>query len=213
MPQLATQPQNNAENITSSKLLLVEGKDESGFCRAFFTFLRISDVQIIDVGGRFKFADNIKRLPKRPGFENVQLLGILRDAEEHSAKSTFDSICSDMKRAELPEPQDLMSFSLTKPSIGVFVMPDNHRAGMLEDLCLESLENTDEIKHITDFFERAAVTDAAKDFSKRRIQAWLSISQTNDYLQREVGTAAKAGFWNFDHPCFNKLKTFLENFR
>ncbi|MCU0427952.1 MAG: hypothetical protein MUF71_20260 [Candidatus Kapabacteria bacterium] len=212
MPQLPLQQLGNNENLTSSKLLLVEGKDEAGFCKAFLTTLAIGDVQIIDVGGRFKFSDNIQRLLKRPNFNTVQMLGILRDAEDKPAENTFASVCSDLKRVGLPQPQALTRFSDTKPSVGVFVMPDNRHAGMLEDLCLESLANTDGITHTDDFFTKASITESAKDFSKRRIQAWLSIAHSEEYLQREVGRAAEAGFWNFDHPCFTELKAFLEQF-
>ncbi len=216
MPQLPTPPQNNAEkveNITSSKLLLVEGKDEAVFCRALLQSLTINDVQIINIGGSQKFSSNIERLPKRQGFKEVTMLGILRDAEINPAKSTFDSVCSDLKRINLPVPTGLKWFSDTSPQIGVFIMPDNNRSGMLEDLCLESLSGTDESKHTDTFFMQANVTATAKDFAKRRVQAWFSIFKTNDDLQCEVGRAAEAGFWNFDHPCFDGLKAFLKQFR
>jgi hypothetical protein len=201
------------DSITASNLLLVEGKDEANFCRAFLATLNISAVQIIDVGGRFKFSDKIHRIPKIPGFDIVKVIGILRDAEENFAQSTFDSVCSDLKRAGLPKSEILTHFSETTPSIGIFIMPDNNRAGMLEDLCLKSLSNTDEILHIDNFMNKVSITDAAKDYSKRRVQAWLSITQKDKHLQREIGRAAEAAFWDFTHPCFNELKTFLENFR
>ncbi len=199
--------------ITKQKLLLVEGKDEEVFVNVLLEYLHITDVQIQNMGGKDKFPRKILVLPTADGFENVQLLGILRDAEDNPAKSTFDSVCSDLKRVDLPLPQALTSFSATKPSIGVFVMPNNNRAGMLEDLCLESLANTDEITHTDGFFTKTNVTSSAKDFSKRRVQAWLSVAHKEEYLQREVGRAAEAGFWNFSHPCFDGLKAFLEQFR
>jgi len=165
------------------------------------------------MGGKDKFPRMILGLPTTTGFAGVQMLGIVRDAETNEAKSTFDSVCSDLKRVNLPQPQALKLFSDTTPRIGVFVMPDNRRAGMLEDLCLESLSGTNEIKHMDTFFTQANVTESAKDYTKRRVQAWLSIIQPAVHLQREIGRAAEAGFWNFDHTCFTALRVFLEQFR
>jgi hypothetical protein len=199
--------------IFQKKLLLVEGKDEAVFVNTLLKELGISDVQIKDMGGKDKFPRNILGLPTTTGFEEVYILGILRDAEDKPARSTFDSVCSDLKRVDLPLPQALTHFSDTKPSIGIFVMPDNRREGMLEDLCLESLANTDKITHTDNFFNKANVTNSAKDFSKRRVQAWLSIAHNEEYLQREVGRAAETGFWDFTHPCFADLKAFLEQLR
>ena len=130
--------------INSDALLLVEGKDEGGFFDALLKHMKIGGVQIKDVGGKEKFKHEMRNIVKLPGFSKIKKLGYVRDAEQHEAKSAFDSICHvlecsnifDHVPRNIGKVEEIGSFK-----VGIFIMPNNKDKGMLETLCLQSIKD------------------------------------------------------------------------
>jgi hypothetical protein len=69
------------EPITRSRVLLVEGKDEVNFFIALLKHMGIGDdVQVLEVGGKDKFPDELPAFLNDPGFPRVRVYAIVREA-------------------------------------------------------------------------------------------------------------------------------------
>jgi hypothetical protein len=205
---IASQPQ----EIFKNKLLLDEGKDEIAVFNALLKHLNIQDIQVEDYGGKGKLPSVIGSLPLRPNFLNIVSLGITRDAD-NSAMSAFTSICDSLTRNGLSAPQASGTILSGKPNIGIMIMPDGVKAGMLEDLCLAALQDEsvqlyineyiDCVKKINDPYSTNPLIE-----SKARIHIWLSAQKKPDL---RLGEAAQKGYLNWDHQAFDSLKQFLRS--
>lgn len=198
--------------IHKQKLLIGEGIEEVRFFNKLLEHMQINDIQVAHYEGKDhnKLSNFLETLAQKRNFHNLVSIGITRDADENLAKSAFDSICGVLKKIERHKftvPKAINEFSHGQPKIGIFVMPDCHGLGMLEDLCLASITN-DPIVHCVDNFLACIETEGRipSNKSKARIQAWLA---THPKI-RLLAEAAEAGYWNFEHTAFNKLKDFLQ---
>lgn len=199
--------------ITSPHLLAVEGKDEYNFFTAILNDLSINTVQLVDLGGKDKFPIELPLLMQLEGFRNLKVIGFVRDAEEKRAKSAFDSIRATLKKNRLPAPASMASFTPGPPKTGIFIMPDNRGAGMLENLCLRTLKGQPIDRCINDFMSCiSAIMNSEEQAyfneSKARVQTYLAFRAP---LVNSLGLGALKRYWDFNHPCFEKLKQFLRN--
>ncbi len=200
-------PKNSSELIAKN-ILILEGKDEELLIEKMLKHLDITGIQCIDIQGKPEFEPTIRSLPVRPGVKNVQKIGFVADADVEKAESTFNSFTYHLEKAGFVAPTQLVSLSSGSPQIAIFVMPNNHDAGMLEDLCLQSISE-DSLRCINDFMRCTGMSSETVKYQKRQALAYLSIATPFTY---QVGLAAQQKVWNFDHPCFDQLKTFLEQF-
>ena len=128
------------QNITEKKLLIVEGKDEENFFQVLFKKKGIEGVQIMSVGGKDNFSNNLSDIMKHPEFGNLKSLSIVRDADL-SAKPAFKSVCSALRSNGLPVPSQSGKFATDNSlKVGVFIIPDGKNQGMLESLCLSIIK-------------------------------------------------------------------------
>jgi hypothetical protein len=224
-PQRARQHQ----EITKQKLLLGEGKDEVAFFRAILVHLKLEDVQVMEYQGKHGMLAGITAIVKLPGFNEVESIGITRDADYFDnlaatlipenrsigeAQAAFDSVCSTLRNAEvnLPIPHAVIHKTTgeKKPSVCVFILPDCIQPGMLEDLCLQSLTGSFNLQCINEYFNCVAQNvnriHPIHKKSKAMIRAWLACQEEPDLV---LGQAAEKGYWNFENPAFDKLKQFI----
>lgn len=199
--------------ITSKFLLAVEGKDECNFFTAILNFLSINNVQIVDLGGKDKFPNELPLLMTLDGFRKLTAIGLVRDAEDNIAPNAFESICVTLIKNGLTAPASLNESAVGPPRIGIFIMPDNQGAGMLENLCLKTLEGQRIEKCIDDYItcitEAQLVREKGQfNCAKARVQTYLS-SQAP--LVNSLGLGALKGYWDFNNACFEKIKQFLHN--
>ena len=197
--------------ITSHHLLAVEGKDEANFFKALLEDERITGVQIANLGGKEKFRVELPLLMILEEFRDVAALGFVRDAEEHFAQSAFDSMRATLTSNHLAAPASLGAFATGQPKIGIFIMPDNHGAGMLEHLCLNTLEGQPAAGCINEYvacISSVMPSEEQKQFNepKARVQTYLA---GRTPIVNSLGLAALKGYWDFQHPCFTELKQFL----
>jgi hypothetical protein len=113
--------------IRQKKVLAVEGKDEVNFFHALLEYVGITDYEI-------------PALVRMPGFSDVDVLVVIRDADE-DANAAFASIRDSLRKEGFELPENINQFSYGKPKIGIFIMPGNSDTGMLEDLCLETVKD------------------------------------------------------------------------
>src|ERR1041384_7496333 len=90
--------------ITYSKVLVVEGMTPFQFFKALLRHIDLLDViEIRNFGGVTDFTAFLEALIATPGFDKVESLGIIRDAEAN-ASNAFTSICDSLRRAGLDVP-------------------------------------------------------------------------------------------------------------
>ncbi|MGB3508876.1 MAG: DUF3226 domain-containing protein [Microcoleaceae cyanobacterium] len=181
-------------------MIIREGKEDVIFFSQLIKYLEINDIQVDYYGGKTNLSNYLKILPLIPGFSNLRSLGITRDADE-SFDNASKSIDGFLRQHKFNEIENL--------KIEKFILPDNSSPGMLEDLCLKSI-NTDEISCIEDFFQCIEKNTGrkSKEISKAKIHAWLS---TKEHPDKRLGEAAQAGYINWDNEAFKNLANFIKN--
>src|SRR5437764_660537 len=118
--------------LTKAKVLIGEGREEVIFFEALFAHLGLVDFQVEEYGGKANLLKYLREFGVRPGHQNVVALGITRDADD-SAVQVFQSICVLLRNNGLPAPSAPGQIAVGPPRVGVFILPDNLRNGMLED--------------------------------------------------------------------------------
>ncbi len=205
------------DTIPLKKLVIVEGQDEVHFLNALLEKMKVEGVEVRETGGVDNLRNIIPALKNMPGFSDVEVFGIIRDADEN-AESAFQSVKNILVRENLLNSDELLSmtsrFSDGRPKLGIFIMPNNSSKGMLESLCLESVKDNPLMKCVDSFIKCSSeVLDKSgmpRNLAKSRAQAFLSVMPKNIC---STGLAAEKGYWNFSSDKFNKLKSFLNNLR
>ena len=195
------------KEIKSAIQLIVEGNDQRNFFEAFTSHLSITNVQIQDFGGVSQLRDFLEGLVSATGFQTVQSIGIVRDAET-SAGGAFQSVHSALENAALPMPDSPAERTDTSPAVAVLILPGDNRQGMLETLLCESFADNPVEECIDDFFRCVeSLPDVSiKNPDKARARVYLT---TKPNLHFSVGMAAKNDYWNLDHSVFSTVRDFL----
>jgi hypothetical protein len=195
--------------IWSKKVLVVEGKDECGLVYKMLKDMGIVDVQIINVEGNERFRTELPVLAKCTGFNDINVLGIIRDAER-GAKSAFLSIINILKRLEdmqLTLPTRTNEFAKGNPRVGVFIIPGRAETGMIEDLCLRTVADHEAMKCVNSFVDCISKLDEPpKNISKAKAQAFLAAMPD---LAQTVRDGANKGYWDMNSKEFADIKSFL----
>lgn len=190
--------------ITCKKLILVEGKDEELFFEEFIKYLQITDCQILTVKGKNNFKNILETIVNLRGFSMVKYLVIIADAD-NSALNSFIAIRNLFKGLNLPAPLQEGNFVQENGMhCGIFIMPEYPNNGMLENLCLETIDNPLVINCIDKFVE--CIENKPNNLAKMKMQIYLS---TLDPIVNSIGIAARKGYWNFNSTGFEKLKLFM----
>ena len=195
------------KEIKSAIQLIVEGNDQRNFFEAFTSHLSITNVQIQDFGGVSQLRDFLEGLVSATGFQTVQSIGIVRDAET-SAERAFQSVQSSLERAKLPVPDSPTERTGDSPAVAVLILPGDNRQGMLETLLCESFAAAPVEECIDDFFKCVeSLPDVSIERSdKARAHAYLT-TKPNPHFS--VGVAAKNDYWDLDHNVFSTVRDFL----
>jgi hypothetical protein len=199
------------EIIEQENVLAVEGNDEKNFFNALLRTMNIPNVQIIDVGGKDSFKNKFPVYIQSEGaLEKIKNIGFVRDAEKLEAKSAFDSICSVLSKYALPCPTELRKLIKDNgKKVNIFIMPNNNNCGMLEDLCITAIKDTDVFACVECFIKcyETKIEKGKYNATKAKILAYLS---TRTPIVNALGLAARQGVWNFAEPCFADIKKFLK---
>lgn len=194
--------------INSKKIIAVEGKDEVNFLYALLKHLKITEIQVINFGGKHKFTNKIEQITKLEDFDNVTHFGLIRDADD-SYTSAFDSVTLSLKKVNLPFPKKNTFFSeKLNPKIGIYIMPDINKVGMLENLCIETIKNNDEFDCIEKFIN--CLSEKPKKIEKSIIQIYLAIKNP---IVNSLGLGALKGYFNFNDAKMKAINDFLLEFK
>jgi hypothetical protein len=194
--------------FTQSKVIIVEGNDDLGLLKAMMQSLGLTGFDWANCQGKTSIPDAIQAVKNTSGFENaVTSLGIVKDADD-DADSAFQSICGALESAGLDVPSQPLITTQGIPHITVMIWPCGRSQGILEDVCLESVAESREMKCVNDYFEclRLKGVNKPRIPSKAKVQAFLSARpETYPHL----GVAASKGDWPLDHTAFNEIRSFL----
>lgn len=208
-------PNDSMIPIKSRKILAVEGLDEENFFSALLKHINIADCDIRRVGGKDQFKDKLPALKIARGFFNadgspfVTHLAIIRDENGDDA---FTSVVNILKKERFTPPKKHGLLSNGNPKIGIFIMPGTTIKGtMLEDLCLESVENHPAMKCVNEFASCASALETRpKSLSKAKAQTFLAAQPD---IVNSVGLGAQKNYWDFDSPALEELKQFLSHLK
>jgi hypothetical protein len=221
------------EPIQQSSLLLVEGDDDFVFFLAYLKYLGFAErIRIIDIEGVDKLLSTLETLPLVSGFDNVQRIGIVRDADSN-AKSAFDSACSALKKTNFAIPREPIKPSGGTPDTSILVLPPSptmrsNRA--LEDLLLTVLSDDPVMTCVEDYFKcivEKGIAIKPEPLPKAELQVFMAAyfqSFLRTYTEgKNVDTKAKRSdrkrkldadlyqmsWWTWDHPAFADVRAFL----
>jgi hypothetical protein len=123
------------------KVLLAEGKND---CHVILSLCGYHDIP-----ENFGFFDcgSDKNVLKRmsaliAGSEDMETIGVVLDADNPNLSAKWESLCGRLKKEgySVPNQPDNHGTILSahgKPTIGIWLMPDNNVNGMLEDFCYQ----------------------------------------------------------------------------
>lgn len=193
--------------ITKPKLLLVEGRDEFNFFSALINHLQLQSIEVRIYEGKSNLRIALQTLLSALGFENVESVGIVRDADEN-AGAAFQSVCSSLSNANLPVPDAPLVLTSGRPQIAVMIMPPGANRGMLEDLCLSALRDEPAMLCVDQYFQclEAQMENLPPNESKARVHAFLASRERPDL---RLGEAALGGYLPWDSPAFEPVKQFI----
>lgn len=193
--------------VDQPRQLLVEGKDAKDFFEALVGKLGLDGFQVHNFGGIKEMRKFLKGFCAAPGFPCVRSIGVVRDAES-SHQSAFQSVCDAIKNLGFATPRSPESGTGGKPSWSVLILPDASTPGMLESLCLRSIDEQPVMQCIRKYFACIAeVGVTPKNAAKAYACAFLASCPEP---KPSVGIAAKAGYWPLDHPAFDHVRRFLQ---
>lgn len=197
------------DQITQPKLLLVEGKSAKYFFIALLQHMALEGIMVYDFGGVSELKGYLKAVCRISQFTRmVKSIGIVRDAEK-DADAAFHSVCSALSGASLPVPKQPTTQTDQTPKVNVMILPDPQTPGMLETLCLRSVENDPVISCIDPYFECVAKqTGAPSNIDKAKAQAFLASRPKPGLL---LGEAASKGYWDWESVAFDNLKQFMRS--
>lgn len=212
---------NDKEKITHSHLVLCEGKDAFYFLIHYLNSEALSDVtelsndfQVMDFKGISQLTKKLATLRNMEGFEKLESLSIIRDAET-DADGAVASVRNSLNSAGFGNPEAPGRICGKLPKVGFVLFPtcsENAECGTLEDLCLSILneENSEAIledvqSFIQDMNEKH--DRQLKREHKTKLHAYFSV--TDKYVGMKIGEAAKAKAFNWRSEKLKPLKTFL----
>ena len=209
------------EVISAQVVMLVEGNDEKLFLEAFFSGMQINGVAVIDVKGKDNFRKAFAAFVLTPGFVNVRALAVVRDAD-YDANAAMQSVRDMLTEHRQPAPAGNKLFARNdERKVGVFIMPGSADSGMLEDLCMATVENDPAMPCVREAFEciKSKLTpkpegepeNLSLPYLPRNLKKCLALLflATRYKPISSVGWAARNGVWNLAHPCFDDFRNFI----
>lgn len=194
-----------ATTISSARLLLVEGIDDLNFWSALLSAEGVSNVQIVEVGGKDQIRKKLKAVAKTPGFAHVTWLAIIQDADENAA-AACDRIRGALGDAGLPIPIRCWEPHTESITVVAIVLPGNGEAGNLESLVRRSV-NAETAACVDAYLDCCNVLENAK-YEKAWVHAFLASLDPPD---KRLGHAALSRLLPFDSDAFRPVLTLIQS--
>ncbi len=206
MPRFC-RPKTDTIEIEKPNILIVEGRDEELFFDSLIKHLELDNIQILDIGGKTIFRDRLNALITSPRFSEVSTLGIVRDANSNPS-AAYQSICNALQSVKLSIPERPLIMAGSNPRVVVLILPKEDEPGMLEDLCLKSVESDPALTCTEQYFQCLQIQNIPlpHNTSKAKTQVFLA---SRHEAGKRLGEAAQAGYWSWDSNAFEQVRNFL----
>lgn len=211
--------------ITHPYLLIVEGKDEVEFFKAFFQFLKkssyewdgLDNIQIISTDSKDKLPKFLDIVPDLVNSDQIKRIAIIQDADNDQNRF-FKQIQKTLIKIGFPVPDRQIEPKTGKINVSqeislqVLIIGIDGK-GMLEDVCLDSVSNDCAMPCVNSFFDcltkfySTSELIPPKNLSKAKTRVFLASRKECTVY---IGLAAKEGYWDFTKPSFDRMKELLQ---
>ena len=203
--------------ITTPGQLLVEGRVPEIFFRELIQFCDLTkSVEVRTFGdiNKRNLQTYLEIFTAKAAFkDHVRFMGVIRDAEAKPAHAAFQSVQDALRGAGMEIPPEVGNFHGSPLSIGVFILPNCRDAGMLETLCLQAAEESEETSKtkllpcVDDFF--ACLDRSGQKPGNPQKARFAGYVLARDVIDPQLGLASRQRKIPWDTPSFNLLKDFL----
>lgn len=195
--------------IQEAKLLIAEGKDEENLFSKLIERIGLQGVQVIGRGGKTQLPLLLRILKADPAFSMVHSLGITRDANA-DWQGAFRSVCAALEAEGLPVPTKVRTPTdgTPPPRVTVMILPRDNQKGVLEDVCLASVEEDPAMTCVNAYLACVCEQGGSSPRNLSKAKAHAFMASRNEPCVR-VGEGALKGYWAFDHSAFDQIKDFL----
>ncbi len=203
---MAGGPRNEPLPVTKPGLLLVEGDDEVAVFTSLLQQTPFAQHFAVEaIRGKDRFAETVRALPNRTGYRELQVLGLVRDADE-SADSAEQALLNALASAGLPVPSASGQVAPGRPAAALLVVPGGGRQGYLEHLLLDSLADHADLACVDSFFRCCGLDPLDYDLGKRRLRTW---GCANSAKGRALADLLREGPIELAHRAFDPLRQFV----
>lgn len=195
-------------SIKEAGLVLVEGKDDQKFLHRLSDHMELRGLQILSYGGKDTLRDYLRTIRRLPGYESVQHLAIVRDADDN-AENAFRSVRSALVDAELPDPprpDEMASLPRVGLKVSVMIIPPGFQRGCLETLLWQIIKTASSANCISEYIDCAEIPARGTRRDRAKVHAYIA-AQHKPGLK--IGEASRAGYFDLDHAALRPVKTFL----
>ena len=195
--------------ISSKKILLVEGRDDQAVFNALCEKMGVCGVQVISYGGKSNLRNFVVDLTSLDGFSDVESIGVSTDIDNNPG-SARDRVQGALENASLPVPDESLTFAEGSDAarVAYLLIPHQSERGELEDVCLNAIEGAASLQCIEGFMDCVELHDESiVEPSKSRLQAYLSTRPDPD---KRIGEAVMAGYLPYDAEAFAPLRTLIK---
>lgn len=199
--------------IKEKKLILTEGADAYFFCIWAYQAFNTTGIQVLDFGGIKDLKKYLESLTLLSGFNNVETVVIVRDAETDST-AAVNSIMTALRNVKLPAPAKPCLFAGNAPKIAYVIFPgfvedeDGNKSlsnGTLEDLCLELVKEDEIFECINQYIQcLESKRQDVRRLHKTKLHTYLA--GKNDFVGLKIGEAARVGAWDWNHAKLEPFK-------
>jgi len=170
--------------IQSYKKLLVEGSDDLNVCyhllRSHYIDVEQYGIEIVAENGIENLLQDIDVEVSNPKLTN---LGLLVDADDDIARrwQSIRAILRDLRYSTAPvrpHPNGTIIYETDRPTVGIWIMPNNELPGMLEHFCRFLVPDDDSLwEHAENIVEQVMQVDCRfpqPHIMKAQIHSWLA---------------------------------------
>ena len=212
--------------IIKQYIILCEGKDTEQFIISYLNSKNLKEdkrfstlIQTFDFGGITQLSDFIGNFQNMDGFENVNRVMVIRDAETNPDNAIM-MIQKALKTNHLPIPKDGNCWSDIDDNCirtSFTLMPTckpPYSMGTLEDLCWDLLKDEqvvelkNEAKEFVSHIKQTYNTIASHEH-KARLHTYFSINEK--FVTMKVGEAVRTGAFDLDSSRLKPLRKLIED--
>lgn len=195
------------EEITSNRLILVEGIDDYEFLQRLIRFNGGDDIGFIILEGKTNLKRTLEALSKRRDYSIVDSIAIVLDADR-SRSNSIQFINRALLAGDFNPPPNVGWDMTQNPNIGYFLFPDNNFNGEIEDLFLATISSEPVLNCVNEYYNCVnALALKQKKPSKAKVQVYLASKLEPT---RGLDKAAQDGHWDYTSNALDDIRTFLK---